>query len=113
LLLLDCNNKKEKCWQRDKIILGSFNDANSRISRIWRATRQATRCEPDGKLILRWIEDIEQEACRNNRMPFGAAFRLFKHLKLIELVETKGKSEFYKLTGTEPNRDNLDEFFHL
>jgi len=46
-------------------------------------------------------------------MPFGAAFRLFKHLKLIELVETKGKSEFYKLTGTEPNRDNLDEFFHL
>ena len=44
-------------------------------------------------------------------MPSGAAFRLFRHLKMIELVETKGKTEYYRLTGNKPPDGNLDKFF--
>jgi hypothetical protein len=103
--------KKKGVGRDDKIILGSFDDANSRLSKIWRATKQAAKREPDGKFIRRWVEDLEPEACGNNRMPSGAAFRLFRYLKMIDIVDTKGKSEFYKITGKEPNRDNLDKFF--
>lgn len=103
--------KKKGAGGDDKIILGSFNNMDSRVSKIWRATKQAAKREPDGKFVRKWVEDLEPEACGNNRMPSGAAFRLFRHLNMIELVETKGKTEYYKLTGTEPSRDNLDKFF--
>jgi len=104
--------KKKGGGSDDKIVLGSFDNVDSRISRIWRATLQAAKREPDGKFVRKWVEDLEPEACGNNRIPSGAAFRLFRELKLIELVETKGKSEFYRLTGKKPSRDNLDQFFH-
>lgn len=104
--------KKKGGGSDDKIVLGSFDDADSRVSKIWRATNQAARRQPDGKFVRKWVEDLEPEACGNNRMPSGAAFRLFRELKLIELVETKGKSEFYRLTGNQPKRGNLDTFFH-
>lgn len=104
--------KKTAGGSNDKIVLGSFDDVNSRMSRIWRATIQAAKREPDGKFVRKWVEDLEPEACGNNRIPSGAAFRLFRELKLIELVETKGKTEFYRLTGKKPSRANLDQFFH-
>jgi hypothetical protein len=103
--------KKKAGGSDDKIVLGSFDDVDSRISRIWRATMQAAKREPDGRFVRKWVEDLEPEACGNNRIPSGAAFRLFRELKLIELVQTKGKTEFYRLTGKKPTRANLDQFF--
>jgi hypothetical protein len=104
--------RKEKETQaaEDKVILGSFNDYDSRISRIWRAAQVAGSRAPEGKFVRKWVEDLDPESCGNNRIPSGAAFRLFKKLGLIELVETKGKTEYYRLTSAKPEKRNLDRF---
>ncbi len=42
------------------------------------------------------VENIEQEACGNNRLPSKAAFDIFVFKKWL-IEEKKGKSIFYKL----------------
>lgn len=78
-----------------RIILGSLKDPESRISRIWKATLKIGQDNPDG-FRRKQIENIEQEACGNNRLPSKAAFDVFVFKKWL-IEEKRGKSIFYKL----------------
>ena len=64
-----------------RIILGSFKDPQSRIDRIWKATTKIGKANPDG-FRRKQVENIEQEACGNNRLPSKAAFDVFVFKKM-------------------------------
>ena len=78
-----------------RIILGSLKNQESRISRIWKATLKIGTSNSDG-FRRKQVENIEQEACGNNRLPSKAAFDVFVFKKWL-IEEKKGRSTFYKL----------------
>ena len=69
----------------DKIHLGSVSDAGSRISMIWRAVCDVEK-DGGGFFVRKWVENLDQEACGNNRRPSKAAFEIFVHMELLERV---------------------------
>ena len=95
----------------NRIKMGSFNDAQSRISRIWNAILVTSNEKKDGKFIRKDIEDLEPKACGNNRQPSKAAFDIFVKTGLIRIVERKGHSPVYVRTGEKPSISNLDVIF--
>lgn len=93
-----------------RLILGSFNDASSRILKIWSSTMLVSEESNDGKFIRKQVEDIEK-ACGNNRQPSKAAFDVFEKIGLIKVVGKKGNSPIYIRTGIKPPIHNLDTIF--
>lgn len=87
-----------------RIILGSITDKNSRIMKIWRATLKVSKINKGESFIRKWIENIEQKACGNNRLPSKSAFHIFVHLKWLEVTGRKGNVIYYKITG----KDDID-----
>jgi len=94
-----------------KINLGSFNDANSKISKIWNAVLIVSDMSKDGIFIRKRIEEQEPKACGNNRQPSKAAIDIFVKTGLLKVVDIKGLSIIYKRTGIKPTVQNLDAFF--
>jgi hypothetical protein len=90
------------------IHLGTFSDFNSRKSRIWRATQEVGNQNSGGIFSRKKVEDKEPSACGNNRSASSAAFLLFIHLRLVEVV-SRGK---YRLTSKRPKFLNLDSFIY-
>lgn len=97
--------------QADRYNLGSFNDLESKISKIWAATQTAAKQAKDGRFIRKRVEEIEPKACGNNRRPSKAALDIFKEIGLVKVVEIRGNSEIYELTGNRPSIQNLDTIF--
>ena len=94
-----------------RLILGSFNDANSRIMKMWSATMVISEeSNKDGKFIRKQVEDVET-ACGNNRQPSKAAFDIFVKTGLLKKVGKKGNSPIYEITGQKPPIENLDKYF--
>lgn len=94
-----------------RLILGSFNDANSRIMKIWNAAIGISgESNDNGKFIRKEVEDVEK-ACGNNRQPSKAAFDIFIKTGLIKIVGKKGNSPIYIVTGQKPPVENLDKYF--
>jgi len=93
-----------------RLILGSFNDANSRIMKIWNATMIISEENKDGKFIRKQVEDVEK-ACGNNRQPSKAAFDIFVRTGLLKIIGKKGVSPIYEITGQKPPVENLDKYF--
>ncbi len=81
-----------------RIILGSITDKNSRIMKIWRATLKVSKINKGEPFIRKWVENIEQKACGNNRLPSRSAFHIFVYLKWLEITCRKGNVVYYKLT---------------
>ena len=81
-----------------RIILGSITDKNSRIMKIWCATLKVSKINKGESFIRKWVENIEQKACGNNRLPSRSAFYIFVHLKWLEVTGRKGNVIYYKVT---------------
>ncbi len=81
-----------------RIILGSMTDKNSRIMKIWRATLKVSKINKGEPFIRKWVENIEQKACGNNRLPSRSAFHIFVHLKWLKITGRKGNVIYYKVT---------------
>ena len=47
--------------------MGSINDPNSYISRLWRAVVSVSEENNEGTFILQHIQDKDRMACGNNR----------------------------------------------
>ncbi len=103
-----------KTMRNPKIIrMGSFNDTNSYISRIWRAILSISKEKTDGTFILQDIQDKDRLACGNNRQRGKIALSIFKKLGYIQQVEMKGNSTKFKISGKKPYSVTLDEIFNF
>lgn len=85
----------------DKIPLGSVSDAGSKISRIWRAICNVEK-DGDGFFIRKWVENLDQEACGNNRRPSKAAFEIFVRERWLERVGNGRVKYRIKKNPTDP-----------
>ncbi len=90
-----------------RIILGSFKDPNSRISKIWEAAVKIGKDNPNG-YRRKQVENIEQQACGNNRLPSKAAFDIFIYKKWL-IEEKRSKSTFYKLNVVRTQKEETSE----
>ena len=97
-----------------KIIhMGSLNDPNSHISRLWRAVISVSQENKEGTFILQDIQDKDRIACGNNRQRGKIALSIFRKLGYIQQSEFKGNSIRFKLSGKKPYAITLDEIFNL
>lgn len=104
--------QKTKIIERAKrIILGSFNHANSWVSMIWAAVLVISEQNQDGKFIRKDIEDFDPKACGNNRQRSKAAFDIFEKAGLIKPIGKRRNAILYQRTGLKPTIHNLEEFF--
>ena len=101
-----------KSMHRPKTIyMGSLNESDSYISRLWRAATIIAKESNDDTFILQNLQDKERMACGNNRQRGKIALAIFRKLGYIKPVGTKGNSTRFKLTGKKPVAITLDEIF--
>lgn len=81
-----------------RIILGSIKNKRSRIMVIWRAVLKVSKINKGKPFIRKWIENIEQKACGNNRLPSKSAFQIFVHLGWLKITGRKGNVVYYEVT---------------
>ncbi len=80
-----------------KIILGSLQNPDSRLYRIWHATKLVNEESVNEHGFKRKeVEDKDQKACGNNRLPSKAAFDIFLHKKWL-FAEKIGRTTYYKV----------------
>ena len=84
-----------------RILLGSLKIKDSRISKIWKAVLKVSKINKGEPFIMKWVENIEQKACGNNRLPSRSAFKIFVHLGWLEVTGKKGNTTFYRVTKTD------------
>jgi hypothetical protein len=95
------------------IYMGSLNESDSHISKLWRAASTITEESKDGTFILQDLQDRERIACGNNRQRGKIALIIFRKLGYIQAIETKGNSTKFKLSGKKPFAITLDEVFNI
>lgn len=95
------------------IYMGSLNESDSHISKLWRAASTIAEESRDGTFILQDLQDRERIACGNNRQRGKIALIIFRTLGYIQAVETKGNSTKFKLSGKRPFTITLDEVFNI
>jgi hypothetical protein len=93
------------------IYMGSLNEPDSYISKLWRAASVIAGETNDGTFILQHLQDKERVACGNNRQRGKIALAIFRKLGYIQQIGTKGNSTRFKLTGKRPFAITLDEIF--
>ena len=93
------------------IYMGSLNESDSYISKLWRAATIIAKESKDDTFILQNLQDKERMACGNNRQRGKIALAIFRKLGYIKPVGTKGNSTRFKLTGKKPIDITLDEIF--
>jgi hypothetical protein len=93
------------------IMMGSLNDYDSYISRLWIAAVNVSAESVDGSFILQNLQDKDRIACGNNRQRGKIALDIFRKLGYIQKIGSKGNSTKFKLTGTRPFTVTLDEIF--
>lgn len=79
-----------------RIVLGSEKDESSRICRIWKTAVEIGK-ENSYLVIRKQVEDKNQKACGNNRLPSKAAFDIFMHKGWLSEVSKKGRTITYRL----------------
>ncbi|MDH3856195.1 MAG: hypothetical protein OES27_08765 [Nitrosopumilus sp.] len=99
-----CLHKTKPNNRASRIILGSLRDQNSRISRIWTATLQASKDAKNDPFLRKRVEDIEPKACGNNRLPSKAAFDVFNYKKWLSKI-SKGKKTLYKINTIKSKKE--------
>ena len=93
------------------LYMGSLNNSNSYIYKIWRAALQLSDESEDGTFILQDLQDRERVACGNNRQRGKIGIAIFKKLGYIQEISTKGNSTRFKISGRKPFSVTLDEIF--
>ena len=93
------------------IYMGSLNESNSYISRLWRAVTLVVGESKDGTFILQDLQDKDRVACGNNRQRGKISLAIFRKLGYVQVVETKGNSTRFKISGRKPFPITLDEIF--
>ena len=91
------------------LYMGSLNNSNSYIYKIWRAALVLS--DEDGTFILQDLQDRERVACGNNRQRGKIGIAIFKKLGYIQQIGTKGNSTRFKISGRKPFSVTLDEIF--
>ena len=94
------------------VYMGSLNEPESYISRLWRAVSLVTSESKDGTFILQNVQDKDRVACGNNRQRGKIALIVFRRLGYLQEVSVKGNSTVFKLTGKKPFTITLDDIFH-
>ena len=84
-----------------RIMLGSIKSKDDRIMKIWRAVLKVSKINKGEPFIRKWVENIEQKACGNNRLPSRSAFQIFIHLGWLEVAGHKGNTTYYRVTKTD------------
>ena len=95
------------------IYMGSLNDPNSYISRLWRAAISLSNENKGGMFILQNIQDKDRIACGNNRQRGKIALSIFRKLGFIQEADFKGNSTRFKVSGKKPYSITLDEIFNI
>jgi hypothetical protein len=95
------------------LYMGSLNEFDSYISKLWRAASTIAEESKDGTFILQDLQDRERIACGNNRQRGKIALIIFRTLGYIQVVETKGNSTRFKIGGKKPFAITLDEVFNI
>jgi hypothetical protein len=93
------------------IYMGSLNEPDSYISRLWRSVLLISNESKDGTFILQNLQDKDRIACGNNRQRGKIALIIFRRLGFIQQVTIKGNSTLFKMTGKKPFTITLDEIF--
>lgn len=94
------------------LYMGSLNEPNSYISKLWHAASTIAEERKDGTFILQDLQDRERIACGNNRQRGKIALIIFRTLGYIQPVEIKGNSTIFKVSGKKPFAITLDEVFN-
>ena len=94
------------------VYMGSLNEPESYISRLWRAVSIVSSESKDGTFILQNVQDKDRVACGNNRQRGKIALIVFRRLGYLQEVSVKGNSTVFKLTGKKPFTITLDDIFH-
>ena len=95
------------------LYMGSLNEPDSYISKLWRAASTIAEESRDGTFILQDLQDRERIACGNNRQRGKIALIIFRTLGYIQAVEIKGNSTIFKISGKKPFAITLDEVFNM
>ena len=95
------------------LYMGSLNESDSYISKLWRAASTIAEESNDGTFILQDLQDRERIACGNNRQRGKIALIIFRALGYIQAIETKGNSTKFKIGGKKPFAITLDEVFNI
>ncbi len=93
------------------VYMGSLNERESYISRLWRAVSIVSSESKDGTFILQNVQDKDRVACGNNRQRGKIALIIFRKLGYLQEVSVKGNSTVFKLTGKKPFTITLDDIF--
>jgi len=93
------------------VYMGSLNEPESYISRLWRAVSIVSSESKDGTFILQNVQDKDRVACGNNRQRGKIALIIFRKLGYLQKVSVKGNSTVFKLTGKKPFTITLDDIF--
>jgi hypothetical protein len=93
------------------VYMGSLNEPESYISRLWRAVSIVSSESKDGTFILQNVQDKDRVACGNNRQRGKIALIIFRKLGYLQEVSVKGNSTVFKLTGKKPFTITLDDIF--
>jgi hypothetical protein len=95
------------------LYMGSLNEPDSYISKLWHAASTIAEERKDGTFILQDLQDRERIACGNNRQRGKIALIIFRTLGYIQPVEIKGNSTIFKVSGKRPFAITLDEVFNM
>lgn len=95
------------------LYMGSLNEPDSNISKLWHAASTIAEERKDGTFILQDLQDRERIACGNNRQRGKIALIIFRTLGYIQPVEIKGNSTIFKVSGKKPFAITLDEVFNM
>lgn len=95
------------------LYMGSLNESDSYISKLWHAASSIADESNDGTFILQDLQDRERIACGNNRQRGKIALIIFRALGYIQAIETKGNSTKFKIGGKKPFAITLDEVFNI
>ncbi len=94
------------------VYMGSLNESDSYISKLWRAVSIIATESKDGTFILQNLQDKDRVACGNNRQRGKVALAIFSKLGYIQQMGSKGNSTRFKLTAKKPFAMTLDEVFN-
>jgi hypothetical protein len=82
-----------------RLHVGSTQNQQSRLSRIWAATKKAADQSTDKTFIQHDAEALNLKACGTGRRISRAAFEIFREYGLIRAVGKRRRGTLYMLTG--------------
>lgn len=93
--------KKKAAGDSGRLHVGSSQNPESKLSRIWAAAKKAADQSPDRTFIQHDAEALDLKACGTGRRISRAAFEIFRRYGLITAVGKRRRGILYSLTGKE------------